>query len=209
MAWEHWNSVDESAAELARADEALRGIGAAVSIFGSARTPETHADYAFAERLARRLSDAGIAVISGGGPGIMAAANKGAFAGKSASVGLNIVLPHEQKPNPYQDIALSFQRFFARKMSFVRYSQAHIVMPGGFGTLDELFEILTLAQTGKVPPRPVVLAGSSFWMPLKSWIETQLAERGMVSRQEAAAFAVLDDEDEIVEYVLPAFAAQR
>lgn len=209
MAWEHWNSVDESAAELARADEALGSIGAAVSIFGSARTPETHADYAFAERLARRLSDAGIAVISGGGPGIMEAANKGAFAGKSASVGLNIVLPHEQKPNPYQDIALSFQRFFARKMSFVRYSQAHIVMPGGFGTLDELFEILTLVQTGKVPSRPVVLAGSSFWMPLKSWIDEQLAARGMVSCQETAAFAVLDDEDEIVGYVLSAFAAQR
>ncbi|WP_240641659.1 TIGR00730 family Rossman fold protein, partial [Neisseria meningitidis] len=173
----------------------------AVSIFGSARTPQNHADYAFACRLARRLSDSGIAVISGGGPGIMEAANKGAFAGKSVSVGLNIVLPHEQKPNPYQDIALRFSRFAERKAVFFRYSQAYVVMPGGFGTLDELFEILTLVQTGKVPPRPIVLVGKAFWSGLAEWINAQLLARGLISEGAVSLFAISDDEDEIVAYL--------
>ncbi len=121
--------------------------------------------------------------------GIMEAANKGAFAGKSVSVGLNIALPHEQKPNPYQDIALRFSRFAERKAVFFRYSQAYVVMPGGFGTLDELFEILTLVQTGKVPPRPVVLVGKAFWSGLAEWINAQLLARGMIS--EGAGFFVL------------------
>ncbi|HGM0439616.1 TPA: TIGR00730 family Rossman fold protein, partial [Neisseria gonorrhoeae] len=173
----------------------------AVSIFGSARTPQNHTDYAFACRLARRLSDSGIAVISGGGPGIMEAANKGAFAGKSVSVGLNIALPHEQKPNPYQDIALRFSRFAERKAVFFRYSQAYVVMPGGFGTLDELFEILTLVQTGKVPPRPVVLVGKAFWSGLAEWINAQLLARGMISEGAASLFSISDDEDEIIAYL--------
>ena len=178
------NRVTEQArydAERRQADEALAGVFPAVSIFGSARTPQNHADYAFACRLARRLSDLGIAVISGGGPGIMEAANKGAFAGKSVSVGLNIALPHEQKPNPYQDIALRFSRFAERKAAFFSYSQAYVVMPGGFGTLDELFEILTLVQTGKVPPRPVVLVGKAFWSGLAEWIKTHRLARGLIS----------------------------
>lgn len=119
----------------------------------------------------------------------MEAANKGAFAGKSVSVGLNIALPHEQKPNPYQDIALRFSRFAERKAVFFRYSQAYVVMPGGFGTLDELFEILTLVQTGKVPPRPVVLVGKAFWSGLAEWINAQLLARGMIS--EGTRFFVL------------------
>ena len=137
--------------EFVEAGEELRAIQPAVSIYGSARTPEDHPDYAFTLRLARKLSDAGFSVISGGGPGIMEAANKGAFAGVSPAVGLNIVLPHEQKANPYQDLSIKFQHFFPRKVMFVKHAVAYVVMPGGFGTLDELFESLTLVQTGQTP----------------------------------------------------------
>ncbi len=120
---------------------------------------------------------------------------------KSVSVGLNIVLPHEQKPNPYQDIALRFSRFAERKAVFFRYSQAYVVMPGGFGTLDELFEILTLVQTGKVPPRPIVLVGKAFWSGLAEWINAQLLARGLISEGAVSLFAISDDEDEIVAYL--------
>lgn len=146
-------------AEFVESTEALSEISPAVSIFGSARTPRAHGYYKLTEEIARRLSDAGFSVISGGGPGIMEAASKGAFFGKSPSVGLNIQLPHEQKPNEYQDLSLSFNHFFSRKVMFVKHAVAYVVMPGGFGTLDEMFEALTLVQTGKSRKIPIVLVG--------------------------------------------------
>ena len=148
-AHESWH-VFEIMAEFVDATESLKEITPAVSIFGSARTKPEHPYYKLAEEIARLISDAGFSVISGGGPGIMEAANKGAFPGLSPSVGLNIKLPHEQTTNPYQEISLDFKHFFMRKVMFVKYASAYVVMPGGFGTLDELLEAMTLVQTGKV-----------------------------------------------------------
>ncbi|KLT71977.1 decarboxylase [Neisseria arctica] len=187
--------------EFVEAGEELRAIQPAVSIYGSARIKPEHPDYLFTETLARKLSDAGFSVISGGGPGIMEAANKGAFAGKSAAVGLNIVLPHEQHGNPYQDLSIKFQHFFPRKVMFVKHAIAYVVMPGGFGTLDELFESLTLVQTGKIPNRPIILVGKSFWQGMMVWIEEQLLGRGLISPQDLKLLKILDNEDEIVSYI--------
>lgn len=150
-------------AEFIEATEKLSAIRPSVSIFGSARTKPDHLYYALTEKIARQLSDAGFAVISGGGPGIMEAANKGAHAGESPSVGLNIELPHEQHGNPYQNISLTFRHFFARKVAFAKYASAYVVMPGGFGTLDEMFEALTLIQTNKGRRIPIMLVGQDFW----------------------------------------------
>lgn len=152
--------------EFVEADEDLRAIQPAVSIYGSARTPTTSPYYALCETLARKLSDSGFSVISGGGPGIMEAANKGAFYGKSPAAGLNIMLPHEQSPSRYQDLSVKFHHFFPRKVMFVKHAIAYVTMPGGFGTLDELFESVTLVQTGKSPMRPIILVGSPFWQGL-------------------------------------------
>lgn len=187
--------------EFVEAGEELRAIQPAVSIYGSARTPADHADYLFTERLSRKLSDAGFSVISGGGPGIMEAANKGAFAGASPAVGLNIVLPHEQHANPYQDLSIKFQHFFPRKVMFVKHAVAYVVMPGGFGTLDELFESLTLVQTGKIPNRPIILVGKAFWSGLLDWIKDQLLGNRLISPQDMDLLQLIDDEDEIVEYI--------
>ena len=150
-------------AEFVEATERLSRVRPAVSIFGSARVAPGSPYYDMAERIARLLSDSGFSVISGGGPGIMEAANKGAFGGKGVSVGLNIQLPMEQKANPYQDISQTFHHFFALKYMFVKLASAYVVMPGGFGTLDELLEALTLIQTGKSPRIPIILVGSNFW----------------------------------------------
>lgn len=187
--------------EFVESGEELRAIQPAVSIYGSARTPVEHADYLFAERLARKLSDAGFSVISGGGPGIMEAANKGAFAGASPAVGLNIVLPHEQHANPYQDLSIKFQHFFPRKVMFVKHAVAYVVMPGGFGTLDELFESLTLVQTGKTPNRPIILVGREFWSGLVEWIKAQLLGNRLISPEDMNLIQLIDDEDEIVSYI--------
>ena len=187
--------------EFVEAGEELRAIQPAVSIYGSARTPENHPDYEFTLRLARKLSDAGFSVISGGGPGIMEAANKGAFAGASPAVGLNIVLPHEQKANPYQDLSIKFQHFFPRKVMFVKHAVAYVVMPGGFGTLDELFESLTLVQTGKTPDRPIILVGKAFWVGLLDWIREQLLGRNLILEEDLNLIRVIDDEDEIIEEI--------
>lgn len=184
--------------EFVQSGEELRAIQPAVSIYGSARTPGDHPDYLLTERLSRKLSDAGFAVISGGGPGIMEAANKGAFAGKSPAVGLNIVLPHEQHANPYQDLSVTFQHFFPRKVMFVKHAIAFIVMPGGFGTLDELFESLTLVQTGKIPQRPIILVGRAFWGGLYDWLREQLGSNGLISDGDMDLLKIIDDEDEIV-----------
>ena len=187
--------------EFVEAGEELRAIYPAVSIYGSARTPVNHPDYLLAELIARRLSDAGFAVISGGGPGIMEAANKGAFAGRSPAVGLNIVLPHEQRANPYQDLSVKFQHFFPRKVMFVKHAVAYVVMPGGFGTLDELFESLTLVQTGKIPPRPIILVGRDFWQGMTDWIADRLLTRGFIKPDDLDLFETADTADEVTDII--------
>lgn len=184
--------------EFVEATARLRGLRPAVSIFGSARTPVDHPVYAQTEKIARLLSDAGFSVISGGGPGVMEAANKGAFYGKSPAVGLNIELPMEQHNNPYQDISQTFRHFFPRKYMFVRLASAYVVMPGGFGTLDELMEALTLVQTNKTPKMPVILVGSEFWGGLVDWFRERLVTDRLISPEDMDLLQVIDDPDEIV-----------
>ncbi|MDQ2623065.1 MAG: TIGR00730 family Rossman fold protein [Actinomycetota bacterium] len=176
----------------------LEGIGPAVCVFGSARTNEGHPEYEFARELSARIAGAGYAIITGGGPGTMEAANRGAREVGGVSVGLNIQLPHEQSLNPYVDIGKEFHYFFARKLMFMRYSWSFVVLPGGFGTLDELFEVLTLIQTDKARPHPVVLAGSSFWEGLIEWIHEQLADGERISAEDLDRFTLRDDPDEII-----------
>jgi len=184
--------------EFVSATERLQDIQPAVSIFGSARTPHDHPYYKLTEEIARMLSDAGFSVISGGGPGVMEAANKGAFYGKSPSVGLNIQLPHEQHNNPYQNISQTFQHFFTRKVMFVKFASAYVVMPGGFGTLDELMEALTLVQTGKTRRMPVILVGSKFWGGMVEWFKTALLEEKMISPDDMHLIQVIDEPEQIV-----------
>ena len=191
----------EIIAEFVTATERLQTIQPAVSIFGSARTAPGHPYYRVAEDIAKRLSEAGFSVISGGGPGIMEAANKGAFEGASPSVGLNIQLPHEQSGNKYQDISHTFQHFFARKVMFVKLSCAFVMMPGGFGTLDELMEVLTLVQTGKIRKVPVILVDSTFWKGLLDWIRGQLLADGMISAGDPELIRVIDDPQAVVDAI--------
>jgi len=181
--------------------EALAQIKPSVSIFGSARTSPDDPYYKLAEDIARLLSDSGFAVVSGGGPGIMEAANKGAFVGKSPSVGLNIKLPMEQKGNPYQDISLSFKHFFARKVMFVKYASAYVVLPGGFGTLDEFAEILTLVQTGKSRRIPIILVGSDFWKGLLDWFREMLVVEGTISASDMDLMMVIDEPQAVVDAI--------
>ena len=187
--------------EFIEATERLSDIRPSVSIFGSARTPADHSYYQLTMTTARLLSDAGFAVISGGGPGIMEAANKGAFEGKSPSVGLNIELPHEQNGNPYQNISLKFRHFFARKVAFAKYASAYVVMPGGFGTLDELFEALTLVQTGTGRKLPIVLVGKAFWAGLHQWIIDRLLAEGMISPNDMDLMTLVDTPEEILDAI--------
>ena len=188
-------------AEFVEATERLASIRPAVSIFGSARTPPDHAYYMLTEDIARKLSDAGFSVVSGGGPGIMEAANKGAYFGKSPSVGLNIQLPHEQSANMYQDISQTFQHFFARKVMFVKFAAAYVVMPGGFGTLDELFEALTLVQTGKIAGIPIILVGSKFWGGLAEWVKGRLVDEGMISPDDVELMRIIDRPEEVIDAI--------
>ncbi len=185
-------------AEFVEGFERLARISPSVSIFGSARFAPDNPYYKLTEDIARALSDAGFSVVSGGGPGIMEAANKGAFAGKSPSVGLNIQLPHEQTGNPYQDIRLSFRHFFSRKVMFVKYAAAYVVMPGGFGTLDELAEILTLVQTGKTRRIPIILVHSPFWNGLIDWFRDTLVAEKTISPEDMDLFQVLDHPQDVV-----------
>lgn len=171
-------------AEFVEGFERLARIKPSVSIFGSARTPEDHPSYKLAVDIARTLSDAGFSVVSGGGPGIMEAANKGAFGGRSPSIGLNIQLPHEQSGNSYQDVSLTFRHFFSRKVMFVKYASAYVVLPGGFGTLDELAEILTLVQTGKTRRIPIIMVNKPFWEGLLNWFSTTLVDQKMISPED-------------------------
>lgn len=188
-------------AEFAGATERLRGIRPAVSMFGSARIKPEHPYYKKAETIARLLSDAGFGVISGGGPGLMEAANRGAFAGKSPAVGLNILLPHEQGGNAYQDVSFDFRYFFARKMMFVRFASAYVVMPGGFGTLDELSECLTLVQTGKSRRIPIILVGGDFWRGLLDWFENTVVPEGLVGGEDMGLMQVIEEPEAIVEAI--------
>ncbi|MDH5264398.1 MAG: TIGR00730 family Rossman fold protein [Betaproteobacteria bacterium] len=198
----------EIIAEFVTATERLRSIHPAVTIFGSARAKPDSAAYLLAEDISRRLSDAGFAVISGGGPGIMEAANKGAFAGTSPSVGLNIQLPHEQHANPYQDLSHTFQHFFARKVMFTKLSSAFVMLPGGFGTLDELFEALTLVQTGKIRRVPLILVGSDFWRGMTDWIRDRLAVDGMVGLEDVDLLQVIDEPQAVVDAIFHHYHAR-
>ena len=199
-AHESWH-VFEIMAEFVDATESLKEITPAVSIFGSARTKPEHPDYLLAEEIARLLSDAGFSVISGGGPGIMEAANKGAFPGLSPSVGLNIKLPHEQTSNPYQEISLDFKHFFMRKVMFVKYASAYVVMPGGFGTLDELLEAMTLIQTGKSRRIPIILVGAKFWGGLVDWFRQTLISEGMIDAEDMNLIKMIDDPRQVIEAI--------
>lgn len=185
-------------AEFVDGYERLVAIRPAVSIFGSARVAPGHPYYVLAEQAGRALSDAGFSVVTGGGPGIMEAANKGAYAGKGQSVGLNIQLPHEQHTNPYQDISLSFRHFFVRKVMFVKYASAYVVLPGGFGTLDELSEILTLTQTGKTPRIPILLVGRDYWAGLGDWIKARLVAEHMIDESDLDLFKLVDRPEDVV-----------
>ncbi len=197
---ESWRMF-EIMAEFVEATERLAPIRPAVSIFGSARIQPDSAYYMLTEAIARKLSDAGFAVISGGGPGVMEAANKGAYFGKSPSVGLNIQLPHEQRANPYQDISQTFRHFFARKVMFVKFASAYVVMPGGLGTLDELMEALTLVQTGKTRPIPIILVKSSFWNGLVEWLRDRLVGEAMIAPEDMDLIQVIDEPAQVVEAI--------
>ena len=182
----------------------LAELGIAVSIFGSARAPRASPEYELAERIAGGLAKAGYAIITGGGPGIMEAANKGAAGAGGVSVGLGIELPLELGLNQYVDIGLEFRYFFVRKTVFVKYSQAFVVLPGGFGTMDELFEALTLVQTGKITKFPIVLVGSSYWSGLLAWLKTTMCAAGNVSPMDLDLVHVADDADEVVHIITDA-----
>ncbi len=197
---ESWK-IFQIMAEFVEGFERLARIRPSVSVFGSARFDPDHPYYKLAEETSRQLSDAGFAVVSGGGPGIMEACNKGAFSGKSPSIGLNIMLPLEQADNPYQDIALHFRHFFARKVMFVKYASAYLVLPGGFGTLDELMEILTLVQTEKSRRIPVVLMGSAFWSGMLDWFRTTLLKEGTISPEDMDLFTIVDEPEEVLEVI--------
>ncbi len=187
--------------------EQLSRVGRAVSIFGSARTPEDHPYYELARKTAYRLSQAGLAIITGGGPGIMQAANQGAREQGGLSVGCNIELPHEQYSNPYLDIDVDFRYFFVRKLMLVKYSQAFIILPGGFGTMDELFEALTLAQTHKIERFPIILMGRDYWKGLVDWLHRTMLADGWISPADPNLFSLTDDPEETTRIVLAASEA--
>ncbi len=184
----------------------LSELPRAVSVFGSARTPVHHPDYAAGRALGARLAEAGFAVITGGGPGVMEAANRGAQEAGGLSVGLGIELPFEQSLNQWVDVGINFRYFFARKTMFVKYAQAFVILPGGFGTLDELFEALTLVQTGKVTRFPVILLGARYWSGLIDWIRETLLPEGKVAARDLALITVTDDVDDAVAAVVSAAA---
>ena len=190
-------------AEFVDGFERLGKIGPCVSIFGSARTKPDHDSYKLAENIAFELTQNGYGIVTGGGPGIMEAGNKGAHRGNGTSVGLNIELPFEQHDNPYidPDKSLDFDYFFVRKVMFIKYSQGFIVMPGGFGTLDELFEAITLIQTKKIGKFPIVLVGRKFWSGLMEWIRTTLIEEGNISPHDLELISIVDTEQEVLEVI--------
>ena len=197
---ESWK-IFQIMAEFVEGFEKLAQIKPSVSIFGSARTASDHPDYLQAEAIALALSNAGFSVVSGGGPGIMEAVNKGASQGRSPSIGLNIQLPAEQTANGYQDIGLNFRHFFSRKVMFVKYASAYVVCPGGFGTLDEMAEILTLVQTGKTRNIPIILVNEPFWRGLLDWFENTLVPQGTIGAEDLQLIKLIDDPEEIVKAI--------
>jgi uncharacterized protein (TIGR00730 family) len=185
--------------ELEQGFEALAHVGKAVSFFGSARTPPDDPDYERARALARRLGEEGFAIITGGGPGIMEAANRGARDAGAPSIGLAIELPHEEAPNPHLDVALEFHYFFVRKVMFVRYASGFVVFPGGFGTFDELFEAATLRQTEKIRHFPILLFGSEYWGGLVDWLRDPVQAQGKISPEDVEMLEVTDDPNRVLD----------
>ena len=201
--------VDRIADEFREGFVAVARIdGPAITVFGSARIREDHPAYAQARDVGRLLAQAGFAVVTGGGPGVMEAANRGANEGGGLSVGFNIELPHEQALNPYVDLGLTFKHFYVRKTMFVKAAEGFVIFPGGFGTLDELFESLTLIQTGKVLHFPVILFDAAYWQPLLDFIRDRLLADGMISREDLALLTVTDDPQEVVRMVLAVVSPQ-
>ncbi len=200
-------SIDESwrifriMAEFVEAVEELSRVGHAVSIFGSARVTPGDEYYEKTVELARLLAEEGFGVITGGGPGIMEAANKGASEGGGKSVGMNIRLPFEQKPNPYANISIDYNYFFIRKVMFVKYAMAYVILPGGFGTMDELFEALTLIQTKRIKSFPVVLMGREYWEGLLQWLRETMLKEGKISEEDLDIVRVIDEPDKIVRHI--------
>ncbi len=188
-------------AEFVEGFETLSDIYPCVSIFGSARVRPGDDTYEKTVEIARKLAENGYHIITGGGPGVMEAGNKGAREGGGKSVGLNIHLPMEQEPNAYADIRLSFKYFFVRKVMFVKYAQAYVGMPGGFGTLDEIFEAITLIQTKRIKPFPVILFGSDYWQPLWKWIKDTLLARTLISPDDLELVTILDNPDDVVKTI--------
>jgi uncharacterized protein (TIGR00730 family) len=190
-------------AEFVEGFERLSKIGPCVTIFGSARTKEDHEYYKLAENIAYSLTTHGYGIVTGGGPGIMEAGNRGARRGKGTSVGLNIELPFEQHDNPYidSDKSLDFDYFFVRKVMFIKYSQGFVVMPGGFGTMDELFEAITLIQTKKIGKFPIVLVGTKYWSGLMDWIKNTLVKEGTIHMDDLNLISIVDTEDEVLEVI--------
>lgn len=182
--------------------DAMSAVGLpGVTIYGSARTPKDHKYYQLAEQIAAGLAEAGYAIITGGGPGIMEAANKGATEAGGVSIGLNISLPHEQAPNSYTNFPLHFKYFFVRKVMFMKYSMAFVCMPGGFGSLDELFESMTLIQTQRIKPFPIVLVGSSFWAGLVDWIRDTLLTAGNIDKEDILLIKVVDEAEDVISFI--------
>jgi uncharacterized protein (TIGR00730 family) len=189
-------------AEFVEGFETLSRMGPCITIFGSARTPKNHKYYSMGVKVARLAAKSGYGVITGGGPGIMEAANKGAMLGKGQSIGLNIKLPFEQKSNLFVKTELDFRYFFCRKVMFLKYTSAVIILPGGFGTMDELFETLTLVQTRKVEPMPIVLMGTSFWKGMLKWVnEVMKNEYGYISKDDDAIYKITDDPETAIEHI--------
>ncbi len=201
--------VDRMQAELRHGFEALRHVSPAASVFGSARTPADHPEYRAGVELGRKLGEAGLAVITGGGPGAMEAANKGAREVGALSVGLTIDLPAEERVNRFVDLEVHFHYFFCRKVMFVRYASAYLALPGGYGTLDELFECLTLIQTGKIKDFPVVLVGASHWGGLVHWMRRELVGYHRISERDLDRVIVTDDLDQACEIVCSAVERQQ
>lgn len=198
---ESWK-IFQVMAEFVEGYERLVHIRPSVSVFGSARTEPGHPYYNLALELSKHLSNAGFSVVSGGGPGIMEAANKGAFQGKAFSVGLNIVLPNEECMNDYQDISLRFRHFFTRKVMFVKYAAAYIVLPGGYGTLDELGEILALVQTNKTRKIPIILVHEPFWKDLIAWFKSTLVTEKMIDKDDLDLFKVINQPEDVAKYIV-------
>ena len=181
--------------------ETLSKLGKAVSVFGSSRSKQGSKYYKLAEQIAYQLAKEGYAIITGSGPGLMEAANKGAKRAKGLSIGLNIQIPSEQKPNKYVDVLLDFRYFFVRKVMFVKYAKAFVIMPGGFGTLDELFESLNLIQTGRIEKFPVILIGKDYWKGMNDWLHYMVLKIGNISRKDLEIFKVTDDPKEVVKII--------